>query len=506
MASSALHLLSIALIILYALSSLFILAYSISQAVLLFYYLKRKKKNASKKFIHNDAPDSVLIQLPVFNEKLVIHRLINSVCAIDYPLDKLIIQVLDDSTDETSEIIKELVAEKQALGFTIYHIQRETRTDYKAGALKYGLTLCQAPYVAIFDADFIPPTNFLRSTLPYFIDETIGMVQTRWGHLNQPFSLLTKLQAFALDAHFIIEQNGRNESGSYINFNGTAGIWRRDSIIDAGNWSGDTLTEDLDLSYRAQMKGWKFIYTDDILVPAELPPTLSALKSQQYRWTKGGAECTRKHLWNLLNSDSSRMQKLQGAFHLLNTFVFLCIFLSAVSSVALLRLKILGTISDMFFQVAQSMLISFVLIGAVYYYSIKHQEKRSFSALLRFITTYPFFLSLSMALSLYNSFALLEGYMGHKTPFIRTPKYNAKNKVVLSPNSYHNKSSFKWLLFESAMFCYFVYALIAGLYYRELGLIAYHSMLAIGYALLVYYSLPSLALSASVMKTSASDL
>lgn len=482
--------LGITLITLYTLASAFILAYSVSQAILLFYYLKRKKKNGTTQPGIDFEYDKVLIQLPVYNEKLVITRLIESVCAIDYPKNKLIIQVLDDSTDDTSEIIHELVKEKQARGFIIHHITRESRSEYKAGALKYGLTLCDAPFVAIFDADFIPPPDFLKKILAYFRDTQTGMVQTRWTHINKNFSLLTRLQAFALDAHFIVEQNGRNESGSYINFNGTAGVWRRACILDAGNWQGDTLTEDLDLSYRAQMKGWKFVYTDEIPVPAELPPTLSALKSQQYRWTKGGAECARKHLGQMLLGPFSLMQKIQGTFHLLNTFTFLCIVLSAISSVALLQLKIHHYISGWFFQIAQVMFISFALIGGVYYFSMFHEKSRTLKSIISFFYTYPLFLSVSMALAFHNSMALIEGYIGRKTPFVRTPKYNINNQPVIQVNSYHFQVPTLWLALEIMMFGYFLFAIISGIYYMEYGLIAYHSMLATGFAILIYYSLP----------------
>ncbi|WP_306413696.1 cellulose synthase family protein [Cecembia lonarensis] len=236
----------------------------------------------------------VTVQLPVYNEKYVIDRLIEAVAELEYPKDKLEIQILDDSTDETSLIIQKKIKGFPEIDFQYIH--RKDRAGFKAGALKHGLASAKGELIAIFDADFVPDTTFLMKTVGFFVDEEVGLVQSRWTHLNEGYSLLTRLQAFALDAHFMVEQIGRNAQGAFINFNGTGGIWRRACILDAGNWEDDTLTEDLDLSYRAQKKGWEFIYRPDIESPAELPPVMSAIKSQQFRWTKGGAECAKKTL------------------------------------------------------------------------------------------------------------------------------------------------------------------------------------------------------------------
>jgi len=268
---------------------LIIFGYALVQGTLAVLYLKAKKKNAEKPKALIDFP-IVTIQLPVFNEKYVVDRLIKTVVQMDYPKDKLEIQILDDSTDETSEIIAKRVQEYAKLGFLITHVQRTNRVGFKAGALAEGLTRVKGEFIAIFDADFIPDKDFLKKTLPHFSDLKVGVVQTRWEHLNRNSSLLTKLQAFALDAHFSVEQTGRNSHHHFINFNGTAGIWRRETIVEAGGWENDTLTEDLDLSYRAQMIGWRFVYLEDVHSPAELPIAISALKNQQFRWVKGGAE------------------------------------------------------------------------------------------------------------------------------------------------------------------------------------------------------------------------
>jgi cellulose synthase/poly-beta-1,6-N-acetylglucosamine synthase-like glycosyltransferase len=265
------------IVALYSCAILFVLIHSLFDAHLIFHYLrsfKKKKKNIFSK----DFTPFVTIQLPVFNELYVVERLIDSVISIDYPKDKLEIQVLDDSTDETSEIISKKIKLLQQQNIAIHHIKRHNRQGFKGGALKHGLSLARGEFIAVFDADFLPSNNFLKKTIPFFTDLQTGMVQTKWSHINKETSLLASLQAIALDGHFSIEQQGRNAAGYFINFNGTAGVWRKQTILDAGNWQSDTLTEDFDLSYRAQMKGWHFKYLEDFSTPSELPPFISALK------------------------------------------------------------------------------------------------------------------------------------------------------------------------------------------------------------------------------------
>jgi cellulose synthase/poly-beta-1,6-N-acetylglucosamine synthase-like glycosyltransferase len=300
---------------------LFIFSYSLVQLSLLINY--RKRKNTQTSEWRGEWP-SVLIQLPVFNERYVVERLIDATCQIDYPKDKLEIQLLDDSTDESFEIATRVVKARAREGFRISQIKRPERKGFKAGALDYGLKLSDADFVAIFDADFVPDPQFLKRAIPEFINENVGMVQSRWGHLNGDYSLLTKVQSFALDAHFTVEQAGRNRGNHFINFNGTAGVWRRNTIEDAGGWSADTLTEDLDLSYRAQLRGWQFRFVEDLVSPAELPAEINALKNQQYRWNKGAAECARKHLGNVLGASHIPLKtKVHAFFHLLNSSIFI---------------------------------------------------------------------------------------------------------------------------------------------------------------------------------------
>jgi cellulose synthase/poly-beta-1,6-N-acetylglucosamine synthase-like glycosyltransferase len=295
-----------AIIGIYVLLLAFIFAYSLVQLNLLLKYLSSRKRRQNLDAEIMPADQSlwplVTVQLPVYNELYVVERLIDSAVALNYPKEKLEIQVLDDSTDESFELAANKVQHYQLLGFNIKHIKRSERTGYKAGALAYGLEIAEGEFCAIFDADFVPDPDFLIKTLPHFANKEVGMVQSRWEHLNREYSLLTRLQAFALDAHFTVEQGGRNAGNHFINFNGTAGIWRVKAINDSGGWSADTLTEDLDLSYRAQLKGWKFIFLESLGSPAELPAAMNALKTQQYRWNKGAAECARKNLGKVLSS------------------------------------------------------------------------------------------------------------------------------------------------------------------------------------------------------------
>lgn len=290
------------IIFVYTVAIVLIFMYALAQLNLLYNYLSSKKVTDNSKTFDFSNPEEiplVTIQLPVFNEMYVMDRLLDNIALIDYPKDKLEIQVLDDSTDETVQTTFEHVEKLKQTGLNIQHITRTDRSGFKAGALKEGLEVAKGEFIAIFDADFLPKPNWLKRTIPYFKDKKIGVVQTRWGHINRDYSILTKIQAFALDAHFTLEQVGRSSKGHFINFNGTAGVWRKTCIIDAGNWEGDTLTEDLDLSYRAQLKNWKFKYLEDVETPAELPIIISAARSQQFRWNKGGAENFRKMMWKI---------------------------------------------------------------------------------------------------------------------------------------------------------------------------------------------------------------
>ena len=428
----------------------------------------------------------VTIQLPIYNERYVIERLIDAIIAFDYPKNRLEIQVLDDSTDETVELAAAKVAFYQAQGFQIQHIQRPNREGFKAGALAYGLTISRGEFVAIFDADFVPTPDFLQKTLPYFTKEHVGVVQTRWGHLNESYSLITQLQAFGLDGHFVVEQGGRNAGGHFINFNGTAGIWRKSCIADAGGWAADTLTEDLDLSYRAQMRGWKFVYLEEVVTPAELPATMPALKSQQYRWMKGAAECARKNLMDVFRTKSLKIStKIHAAFHLLNSGVFIAVFLMALVSLPTLfivhRLPQYNSLLGIFrvFQVSILMLI-------VFYWTV-HYRKKSF---LDMVWQLPLFLTVIMGLSLHNATAVLEGYLGKKTPFVRTPKWGiVTNQDGWQLKNYLVKSLNPMTIIELLLTLYFAFGVGLGIYWHSYPMLPLHTMLALGYGFVVYYSI-----------------
>ena len=474
----------------YGVGMLFIFLYSLVQLSLLIRY----RRDGGKKAVDETLADpsewpAVLVQLPVYNERYVVERLIDAACELDYPREKLEIQLLDDSSDESFEIAAAKVAEWKARGISITQVKRPERTGFKAGALDYGLGLSDALFVAIFDADFVPDPQFLKRTVPYFAEANTGMVQTRWDHLNREYSLLTRVQAFALDAHFSVEQVGRNLGGHFINFNGTAGVWRRSCIEDAGGWSADTLTEDLDLSYRAQMKGWRFRYLEGLASPAELPAEINALKNQQYRWNKGAAECARKHLGQLQKEPSiSIATKVHAFFHLMNSSIFIWIVICAVLSLPLLVFKTAHPEFSTWFHLGGILILSFVVLAGLYYTAYRKIDPAG--GKLRFLWLYPAFLSLSMGMSLHNARAVWQGWWGKRTPFVRTPKWNlVGNSDAFAGKAYLNTRipAAAWL--EGVLAVYFVFALIYGIGHGEWGFVPLHLMLVFGFAAVFGYTL-----------------
>ncbi len=432
----------------------------------------------------------VTIQLPVYNEKYVVARSIDAVSSVDYPKHKLEIQVLDDSTDETSEIILKKIESLRPLGLNIRYIHRAIRDGFKAGALEQGLALASGEFIVIFDADFIPDHDFLKKTIGYFSDPLIGVVQTRWAHLNKNYSLLTQLQAFGLDAHFSIEQGARNAAGSFINFNGTCGIWRKTCIESAGGWSHDTLTEDLDLSYRAQLKGWKFKYLEDVSTPGELPVIMQAIKTQQYRWNKGGAETARKLFGRVLRSDVSLIHKTHAFFHLFNSSVFVGILIAALLSVPMLYVKRAHPEITWIFDLGVIFLLGFLSVSIFYWIATKQFSKNPGRT---FFHRFPSFLIVSMGLSLHNGLAVLEGLLGVKTPFIRTPKFNLSQKGNDWKRNDYFKPSLNILTIVEGLLClYFIFGIAAGLYLHDNMLIIFHIMLALGFGSVFYYSVNAL--------------
>ncbi len=421
----------------------------------------------------------VTIQLPVYNELYVIERLIDACATMDYPAERFEIQVLDDSTDETVRLIQQKVQYWKSKGIQIEQIQRSDRTGFKAGALQYGLQTVKGEFIAIFDADFLPNPDFLQQTIPTFENPEIGVVQTKWEHLNEDYSLLTGIQAFTLDVHFCVEHVGRNTLGYFMNFNGTAGVWRKQTIIEAGGWSADTITEDLDLSYRAQLKGWRFQYLYDVEAPAELPAEINSYKSQQFRWNKGGAEVAIKLLPTIFKTKLPGKIKLHALHHLLSSSMYVIIFMATILSVPLLLFKHqyptwLINSSSVFF-------IGFLAIAFVYYLAFIRKSTGWLSNTLGFAYRFLAFMSVSLGMALHNTKAVIGAYLGKKSPFVRTAKYNVNN----SKESWKKKKyihHLDWVIIgEGLLVFYFLSAIVFGFLKQEWGLFPIHVLSFLGY-------------------------
>jgi cellulose synthase/poly-beta-1,6-N-acetylglucosamine synthase-like glycosyltransferase len=382
----------------------------------------RQHAEIKNNFYRNTAPENwprVTIQLPIFNELYVIERLIKSICNLDYPKDLFEIQVLDDSTDETVDIAQRVVDQMQALGFDIVYNHRKDRRGYKAGALKEGMKTATGELVAIFDADFVPKPNFLKESIPYFANPNVGMVQTRWGHINSDYSLLTRAQSIGIDGHFGVEQAARAWSGFFLNFNGTAGLWRTRTIEDAGGWQADTLTEDLDLSYRAQLKGWRLIFAPEVNCPAEIPVTINAFKSQQHRWAKGSIQTAKKNVGKLFRAEVPLLVKIQAFLHLTHYMVHPMMLLVVLTSIPMLY-------SQWFFDNLAFPLMIFTLLclatfgpSSMYLFS----QRVLYPDWKQRIKYLPFLMCLGTGIAVNNTKAVLEALLNIKSGFIRTPKY-----------------------------------------------------------------------------------
>ncbi len=486
------------LIVIYTLALIVIFFYSIAQLSLLINYIKARKNKVSIQKFNFSNPNEipyVTIQLPVYNELYVMERLLNNISKIKYPREKLEIQVLDDSTDSSIEITSKKIKELSELGINIKHIRRSTRKNFKAGALKAGLKVVKGEFIAIFDADFLPNEDWLLRTVPYFKDSKIGALQTRWGHINKNYSILTKVQAFALDSHFIIEQLGRNSKGYFINFNGSGGIWRKECIYDSGNWKGDTLTEDLDLSYRAQLKNWKIKFLADVETPAELPIAISAARSQQFRWNKGGTQNFRKLIKQIiLNSKISIKTKIHCLFHLLNSSIFLFIFLIAIISLPMLYIKNEYKHLENYFYIISFLLLSVLIFFIYYWYMYKAVNGGGFLKFIKYIGAFVTFISVTMGFSFHNTIAVLEGLFGKKSDFMRTPKFNVKNsKDTWKTNKYIDKRVSRYVVFEGLLAIYFLFgmysAFIVGNKGGDFGLFPFHFMFFTGFSYVFFKSI-----------------
>ncbi|ABF87228.1 MULTISPECIES: cellulose synthase family protein [Myxococcus] len=419
-----------------------------------FLYYRHKFKLPTPKGALESLP-KVTIQLPIFNEMYVVERLVESVCRIDYPRDLLEIQVLDDSTDETCGIARACVERQRQKGHDIVYIHRVNRQGFKAGALENGLKLAKGQFVAVFDADFVPSPDFLMRTVPFFSDDKVGMVQVRWGHLNREFSLLTQAQSIFLDGHFIIEHTARNRAGCFFNFNGTAGIWRRDTISDAGGWQHDTLTEDLDLSYRAQLKGWQFVFLPEVISPAEVPVDMNAFKSQQHRWAKGSIQTAKKLLPTILKSDLPLVVKREAFFHLTNNMAYLLMVLLSVlmpiSMVVRFQHGLYGTLFlDLPFFLTATASVCFFYVAA--------QRERGAKGWER-VKYLPFLMSLGIGMAISNAKAVAEALLNQQSGFARTPKTGAEGKKAVTVKKAYRGSKSLLPLVELLFAAYFTGAL-----------------------------------------------
>ena len=488
---------SIFLMVVYAICLILVFLYALSQLSLLMNYIRQKSKKKADAVFNLNNPEEVpfvTIQLPVYNELYVIERLLDFVSKITYPKEKLEVQVLDDSTDESVEITSKKIASLCGDGHNIIHIRRASREGFKAGALKEGLKTAKGEFIAIFDADFTPKKDWLLQTIPYFKSDKIGVVQTRWGHINRNYSILTKVQAFALDMHFTLEQVGRNYGGHFMNFNGTAGVWRKTCIEDAGNWEGDTLTEDLDLSYRAQLKGWKFKYLEDVETPAELPVVMSAIRSQQFRWNKGGAENFQKMIHKVFRTpDLTLKTRLHAIMHLLNSTMFLSVLTLAILSIPMLYIKNEYGHFSWFFNITSLFIVSTVIFFVCYWFTYKRLHGGGFVNFIEFSKSFVTFYAVAMGFSVHNSKAVLEGHRGKRSDFVRTPKFNlAKFKDNFKSNKYIQKNISKNTLLEAFMMLYFLFGMTSAFFVGndgDFGLFPFHLLLFIGFGFVAYSSI-----------------
>jgi cellulose synthase/poly-beta-1,6-N-acetylglucosamine synthase-like glycosyltransferase len=411
------------LITVYTFALVMVCIYGFHRYLLVYLYYRHRHKGPTRKGLFGELPH-VTVQLPMYNEQYVARRIIEQTCRIDYPREKFQIQVLDDSTDETVEIAAEAVEKARAEGFDIEFIHRDNRVGYKAGALENGLKTAKGEFVAIFDADFVPGADIIKDAIHYFTDERVCAVQTRWEHINRTDSLLTQSQAIYLDGHFVIEHVARNRSGRFMSFNGTAGMWRKSAIVDAGGWQHDTLTEDMDLSYRAQLRGWKFVFLPELTTPAELPPEMNAFKAQQFRWTKGGAQTAMKMLPKIMLSKVPLKAKIEAFFHLtcFSVHFYVLILVTLLFPAMCVRLlpmedgSAARTVLDMVvFTLA-------TLSASVFYISSQYELFRDWRSVLKYL---PFLMALGIGICLSNTKALMEAIFGKQSEFVRTPKYGA---------------------------------------------------------------------------------
>ena len=459
-------------------------AYGVHRYIIIYLFLKYRKREPQP-VSHFEQLPKVTIQLPIFNEIYVVKRLLRSVSELDYPRKLLQIQVLDDSTDNTCEVTSTCAEELRQRGFNVELIRRVDRTGFKAGALAAGLEAAEGDFVCILDADFVPRPELLKRTIHFFTDPNVGMIQTRWGHLNRTYSLLTRVQAMFLDGHLLLEQTARSRSGRFFNFNGTAGLWRRACIEEAGGWQHDTLTEDLDLSYRAQLAGWRFVFLADVVTPAELPVDMNGFKSQQHRWTKGSIQTCKKLLPTIWRSNLPLVIKLEATGHLTSNFAYLLLALLCV----LLHPSTggpQGWVRTVLIDIPIFLTAS-VSVAVFYICAQRELHPRSW---MKEILLLPCLIALGVGLSLNNARAVLEAVFNHKSDFARTPKYGIERKSQPWRTCRYMPLKSLLPIAEMAFALYFTYFVWFAISHRQFLSVPFLLMFQGGF---LYVSLSSLA-------------
>jgi len=453
--------------------------------ILYLYWKHRENPQVMPSMTFSDPLPQVTIQRPVYNELYVVPRLIESICALDYPRELLEIQVLDDSTDETQQLAIELVQKAKAQGYNIKYLHRETRAGFKAGALFWGLRQASGEYVVIFDADFTPAPNFLRRTLPYFKDPKVGMVQVRWGHTNADYSLLTRLQSVFLDGHFMLEHTARNRSGAFFNFNGTAGIWRRKTIETSGGWQADTLTEDLDLSYRAQMAGWRFIFLPDVVCPGELPVDIHSYRSQQYRWAKGSMQVSKKLLLKLLRQPFSWKIKLEACAHLTANLGYVFVVVLSILFLPSLILRDLVAWPSIWILELSAFFLTVVSISCFYVVALK-ETSPDWTWRCRDL---PILMVFGVGMCVNNARAVIHALFNVPSGFERTAKFNIRRAHESWREKLYRNSGFSYGLLELSLLIYVLTAFCWALQAHQWASLPFIAFYLSGFAYIGFLSL-----------------
>jgi cellulose synthase/poly-beta-1,6-N-acetylglucosamine synthase-like glycosyltransferase len=464
-----------ALLALYGLASFLLLLYGLNAYLMIGYSLSAGGRNLWKGGDGgNEVTDwpRVTVQLPIYNEKNVAERAIRAAAALDYPRDRLEIQVLDDSTDDTKRIVDRLAGELARQGAEIRVVRRPLRSGYKAGALGHGTALARGEFMAVFDADFVPAPDFLRRTIPPFLaDPKIAFVQTRWGHLNRRENVLTVCLSLGIDGHFLVEQPARAKSGLFMNFNGTAGVWRKRAIEDAGGWSGRTLTEDLDLSYRVQLAGWRPCYVEDVDVPSELPATITGAKSQQFRWAKGSIQTALRNLPKVWRGPYGPLEKVEAFLHLTNYLIHPLMLTLAILALPLLLADSLE-VPRHFLTLAGVPILAAMLGPSSMYAVAAFRGREGTASLLRWL---PFLLIYGVGIAVSNTIAVLEALLGKSSEFVRTPKKGGERR-----SGYRLRGGRVWMI-EILMGIYSTASIVAALERRDYGILPFLAIFAAGF-------------------------